>query len=571
MALNLAFLWHMHQPSYSDPRGEETVLPWVRLHATRGYYDMVWALERFPAMKATFNLVPVLNQQIHSYLDGDRDQYWRLSRKPARLLKPGERRFILENFFACSLDSCIRPRSRYYGLHQRARVNQDEPSSFSDGDLRDLQVLFNLAWFGFGARVEYPLIEELESKGCDFSEDDKRKLLDIQIAVLRRLFKTYEGLEKRGQVELTTTPFYHPILPLIIDTEAAERCQPDRARPQQFSWPSDAQLQVEKAMEYHETCFGRRPSGMWPAEGSVSPEAAALMTEAGIKWAATDEAILWNSLDSDSSGQGNERSALYQAFKFSPNGSESLDVIFRDHGLSDLIGFTYSRMDADSAVNDFVHKLEQIEASIDHADPLVVVALDGENPWEYYPQSGLLFLEALYARLTDHGSIKTVTVDGYLGSTDARGHLNRLHSASWIDGNYGVWIGGEEENSAWDLLGEARQAFEDRRHELDDETNSIVLEHLLRAQGSDWFWWYGERFDSGNDMAFDSLFRGQIEQAYIAMGVDVPSKVKTSLVKTIRPLTTEPPKHLISPDLTLARSTYFDWLGAGTLNLAESK
>ena len=555
--IHLALLWHMHQPSYREPDGDGFALPWVRLHSTRAYFDMAWILERHPTIRVTCNLVPVLVEQIHAFVAGERDHFWHLSRRPARGLTTDERRFVLRHFFSCHADTCIRPRPRYRALHDRGGDARD-PADFSDADLLDLQVLFNLAWFGFAARVEYPLVSALERKGRDFTEDEKRKLLDLQIAVMRRVLPMYARLAEVEQVELTATPYHHPILPLVIDTESAARCPPDRPRPPQLRAPDDAREHVRRALDAHERTFGRRPSGMWPAEGSVSPEAVALMVDAGVDWIATDESQLWGSCD------GLRPADLYRPYRLQLEG-HALDVVFRDHSLSDAVGFDYSRMPATDAVDDFVSRVHAAADLMGGRDetPLVVVALDGENPWEYYPGSGFDFLDRLYHVLERDERILTVRLGPHLEANPPKRTLTRLHTGSWIDGDFHIWIGGRVENLAWAALGEAHAVYAERGPDPE------AYEHLLTAQASDWFWWYGEPFQSDQDAEFDRLFRGHLRQVHTLLGATPPRALSRTLYPDAKASSVRLPRGLMTPAFAPGPSTWFDWSAAGSLALGS--
>lgn len=568
--LHLGFLWHMHQPAYRDPLDGHLALPWVRLHATRGYFDMAWMLERHPSIRATINLVPVLVEQIASYVErGERDRYWDLSIKPARLLTHTERGFIARHFFSCHVDTCIRPRPRYWTLYNRRGPHGSERTvELSDGEVRDLQVLFNLAWFGFAARNEYPLLAELEQKGRGYTEDEKRKVLDLQIAVMRRLMPLYQRLQARGQIELTATPYYHPILPLIIDTEVAGRCQPERPRPPRYAWPGDAELQVSRALDAHAQSFGKRPIGMWPAEGAVSPEAAALMARQGVRWIATDEAQLWRSLP----GEVERRADLYRPYRLKLEDQE-INVVFRDRPLSDLIGFSYARNPAQVAVDDFMGRLHGIRDQMRGRDEpgLVVVALDGENPWEYYPDGGRPFLEKLYEALEKSTDIRTVGIGPHIEANAPRRTLTHIHSGSWINGDYGIWLGGEVENRAWRVLGETRRFFEAGAAKVDAETAERARTHLLQAEGSDWFWWFGDTFHSDNDAEFDHLFRAHLRRVYSLLGVDPPSVLSRSLYPPPVDREGRPPRAFVSPRFGDQDSTWLDWAGGGVYDLGAPR
>lgn len=542
----------MHQPGYLNLDETKLELPWVRLHSTKAYFDMPWMLERHPHIRCSINFVPILLEQIQLYLDGMRDVFFEMTAKPTSTLTTEEKRLALSKFFSCNFDTCIASRPRYLELHANAQ-EPDAVHRLETQDFRDLMVLFNLSWFGYGTRVEYPLIEALESKGRDFSEDDKRKVLDLQIAAMHRLFPMYRRLIRAEQIEISTTPYHHPILPLIIDTDAMQRCMPNAPRPVRFQSPDDARRQVSLAVESHHKVFQEPPCGMWPAEGSVSPEALALLHEYGLRWAVTDEAILWRSLGMNAKDRGD----LYHPYKVN---EIDTTLFFRDRDLSDAMGFRYARMDTQDGVQSFINQVLNVSSFQVPDSPLVVVALDGENPWEYYRNDGRDFLEALYNCLEEHDQITTTRLCDTL---DAHRSLDTLATGSWIDGDFGVWIGGATENKAWGLLKRASDALESKVDQLAPHANQAARRMLLRAQSSDWFWWYGDRFESADDADFDALFRGLLRGVYMTIDLPVPEDVDIPLVGTVDQNEIKPPLALISPDFTQSQTPLISWADAG--------
>jgi alpha-amylase/alpha-mannosidase (GH57 family) len=551
--IRLAFLWHMHQPGYLNLKESTLELPWVRLHSAKAYFDMPWMLERHPGIQCTINFVPILLEQINHYLNGMRDVYFQLSLKPTSTLTRSEKRTILAKFFSCNFDTCVAPRPRFIELHQLAQT-ENAIDLFCDQDFLDLTVLFNLSWFGYGTRIEYPLINALETKGTKFNEDEKLKVLDLQIAAMRRLFPMYRRLIDRGQIEVSTTPYHHPILPLIIDSQSMARCMPDATQPQRFECLDDARRQVSLAVQAHETIFRHPPEGMWPAEGSVSPETLRLFDEFNLKWAVTDETILWRSFGDRHAVRG----ALYQPYQLN---SSKTTLFFRDRDLSDAVGFRYARMETGSAIDSFLKQVRDIRSMTDDSkSPLVVVALDGENPWEYYQNNGKDFLEGLYNHLEDAVDIDTVRL---CDSTTPARPLLQLATGSWIDGDFGVWIGGVIENMAWGLLGRARAMLESQIESAPPDAIERAQRMLLRAQSSDWFWWYGDRFKSADDADFDTLFRGLLRGAYQTLEVPVPADVDQPLVSKVIKTEVHAPLALISPNFTALATPLVDWSDAG--------
>ncbi len=551
--IRLAFLWHMHQPGYLNLDETTMELPWVRLHSAKAYFDMAWMLERHPQVRCTINFVPILLEQINHYLEGMRDTYFELTLKRTSTLTKTDKSLFLKKFFSCNFDTCIATRPRFLELYKLAQ-KEHAVDRFEDQDFLDLAVLFNLSWFGYGTRVEYPLINELESKGRHFNEDEKIKVLDLQIAAMRRLFPMYRRLINRNQIEVSTTPYHHPILPLIIDTQSMSRCMPDASQPQRFQWSEDARQHVELAVRAHESIFEEPPQGMWPAEGSVSPEALSLLSEFNLNWAVTDEAILWRSL-----GQRDcERGALYQPYRLA---SADTTLFFRDRDLSDAMGFRYARMQTGHSVDSFLTQVRQAHSETEQAEsPLVVVALDGENPWEYYPNNGKDFLEHLYTTLSTADDIQTVRL---CDSTQTAHTLSHLATGSWIDGNFGVWIGGNTENKAWGLLARAREMLAVQSQTAAQPSLDKARRMILRAQSSDWFWWYGDRFESADDSDFDGLFRGLLRGAYHTLGVPIPPDVDQPLVDNDTGNDLQPPLALIAPNFRMSETPLIGWSDAG--------
>jgi alpha-amylase/alpha-mannosidase (GH57 family) len=566
--LHLAFFWHMHQPYYRNPLTGEYSLPWVRLHALKGYYDLISLLEDYPNLRQTFNLVPSLLRQLNDYARGEaRDVFLEYSRKPAEELSPEERKFLLANFFMCHWETMIRPHPGYWNLLEKRgfRVPQqrlgDLIRNFSDQDFRDLQVWFNLTWTGFRVRREKEILRRLIRKGRGFTEAEKATLLETQAETVGRMVSLYRSARDRGQVEITTSPFYHPILPLLMDWAYASRAMPKAPLPGSFSHPEDAEAQIRKAVALHESFFGERPRGLWPSEGSVCPEMIPLAHRSGLRWMASDEGILFRSL-----GGEKARSALYRPYRVRFQETE-LFMVFRDRNLSDLIGFTYSKNDPLASAGDFLAHMQNINRALPPGeDGLVVVALDGENPWEYYPDGGEAFLNALYERLSREDSLRTVRVGEFLEAHPPRDTLKRLHTGSWIDQNFRIWIGHPEDNHAWNCLKRTRGFLEEtlsRDPAPSPERKDLAWEEIYIAEGSDWFWWFGDDFSSDNDEEFDRLFRMHLGNVYLLLGRSVPDYLQApvSAAREVRPALE--PLGLVTPSLDGRITHFYEWAEAG--------
>jgi alpha-amylase/alpha-mannosidase (GH57 family) len=571
MQLHVAFLWHMHQPLYLDPLSGRFAMPWVRLHAVKAYTDMVACLDAMPEAKVTFNLVPSLLLQIQSYLEGKTDDFMELSRRPAGELSPHEQEFVLTHFFSCHWPTMVEPYQRYaqlLGLRGRDFTPSNAAhvrNRFSRQDLLDLQVWFNLSWIGFASRKD-PLIRGLLHKGRLFTEEEKQGLLDFQLELMEGLLPRYVSKWSSGQIEIGTSPFYHPILPLLMDTDFGARPRPGTRLPQRFAYPEDAGVQLERGRQYCKELLGKAPTGLWPSEGSVASELIPLIADAGFSWAATDEAILYESLDVVG------RHSLFQPYRVEIDG-QAVNMVFRHHELSDLVGFVYKRNDPRVAVSDFVARLHEIRSGLHDMDrpPFVAVILDGENPWEYYLDGGEAFLTGVYDEIVRDPGLRLVTIGGYLEAYPPSRSLNKLYSGSWINHDFGIWLGGQEENRAWDALGRARRTVSEARSRgaLTQQAESRAMESIYAAEGSDWFWWYGDQFATDYAYQFDHLFRAHIQQVYRSLGSSVPDELFSSIRRPKPAMPAIQPAAFIHPQIDGQLSYYWEWAGAGSLSLAD--
>ncbi len=488
--MRVQLLWHMHQPYYGVHGEPELRLPWVRLHAVKSYLDMAVVHREFE-VHSTINLSASLLEQLVEYQSGKRDTWYRIAAIPADSLEPEHQRFLLHNFFSAHWGNAIHPFPGYDRLLRK----RERGDAFSVADFRDLQVWHNLAWLGFTARRR-PLVRALFEQGQGFDESQKQELLDLHIELIGDVLDAYRDLQISDHVELSTTPMYHPILPLVIDSDCARQAMPDVQLPAQYRATASADRHVEWANDMFSDTLGSEPVGMWPAEGSISNAAAQLMGQHGVNWIASDEYVLGNSLRSAYSDE-----CLGQPWRV-PDGPT---MFFRDHVLSDQIGFVYSSMAADDAVSDFMARCHSAAGS----EPIVSVILDGENPWEHYPGDGEPFLMTLFGQLEDH---ETTTPSMALAETSP-GEIS-LCSGSWINGDFGIWIGHPEDNQAWQTLVEARRVMGDAPE---------AARHLMVAEGSDWFWWYGDQFSNHSVDVFDQLFRDNVKAAYQAAGLTPPT------------------------------------------------
>jgi alpha-amylase/alpha-mannosidase (GH57 family) len=582
----VAILWHMHQPFYQDLITGEHILPWVRLHGLKDYYGMVALLREFPTVKVTFNLVPSLLVQLQAFAEERaRDRHLELGLKAADALTDEERAFCLEEFFHAHRPTMVDRYPRYAelldkrgrdanGLSARSQVPQ-----FSDADIRDLQVWHKLVWLDPFYLDADPRARGLVEKGRNFTEDDKAALRRVELELLRRIIPEYRDAADRTQVELSTSPFYHPILPLLCDTDIYLRTHPHSRMPRErFQHPADAAEQLARAVDLHSQLFGRRPAGVWPSEGSVSDDIVPLVASAGFRWMATDEEILARTLGRvfarDGSGQLEHPEALYQPYVVGPAGQSEVACAFRDHTLSDLIGFQYAAWSADAAADDFIRRLvsggRRYAARTGGQEATIAVILDGENAWEHYPGQGRPFLRALYARLASHSELRTVTMSEACAGASER--LPSVFPGSWINADFYIWIGHADDHRAWSQLAEARRALESPSPGLHAASIARAREEILIAEGSDWFWWYGDDHSSSHDLAFDDLFRRHVRNVYRALEQPIPEEL------FVTNITTEPPEAdvsrpsgFIQPVIDGHVTSYFEWIGAGCVEAASTQ
>jgi alpha-amylase/alpha-mannosidase (GH57 family) len=575
-AIHLLFLWHMHQPYYKDLVTGEYRLPWVRLHALKDYYGMVKLLDEFPGLHQTFNLVPSLITQLQEYVNGTaQDPFLQVAAMPAAEMDLSERQFAVQYLFQANAENMIGRYPRYRELAQqfntRPQDAQNNARRMTDGDITDLQVLSQIAWMD-EFFLDDPTIAELMSKGREFSLKDQEQVIAIQQNFLAKVLPAYAAAGKRGAIEISTSPFYHPILPLVCDTNIGEVSHHGLPLPSHgFRHPEDAREQIERGLTLHEQVFGARPKGMWPSEGSVSNEALTIAHGLGVKWMATDEGVLCRSLGTIFQRNGNgmlddESSAqLYQIFRWQ-QGAAEMSMLFRDHSLSDLIGFVYSGVPAREAADDFIRRVKQAAEPVlaQGKTAVVPIILDGENAWEYYPQSGREFLRRLYDGIQKDPSIAALTVSEAIERTASPAAIGSIVPGSWINSNFDVWIGAPEDNVAWDQLTAARDFFTANAGKASAAQAALAYEELLIAEGSDWNWWYGPEHHSANDRDFDELYRKHLSNIYLALGGTPPDVLAQPIAGAHAKPQFTPQTTYIHPAVDGRNIGYFEWLGAAS-------
>jgi alpha-amylase/alpha-mannosidase (GH57 family) len=539
----------MHQPDYRDGSGIMQ-MPWVFLHTIKDYYDMPWMLSRHKGLKATFNITPPLIEQIKLYYNRpqDHDRFLKLWLDDPSVLSETDHQWMIKICKSTPFDTMVAPLPSYRSLYQKEHFSNDE--------LRDLQMLFMLSWCGVYLRSHNALIDALLKKERHYNQEDKQLLMHELTEFIQKLFPYYSQLHEAGVISISTTPLNHPILPLLMDMTNATVANPMTSIPKQhIPLEDDARLQVERAITLFIDTFGFVPEGFWPAEGAVDKKSVALLKECGIKWIATDEAILFKSLGST------DRNALYSPYKY-----QDMCMGFRDHGLSDLIGFTYRFWEANKAAEHFIDSLSPINAI--HTDATVFVILDGENAWEFFHNNAFDFFEALYNKLSHTPWCHTLHMDD-IAKLPAK-TLERLEPGSWIHGEFNTWVGHSEKTRGWELIFLTKRDYQHHQKSIDEATKEKITEHFLAAECSDWFWWYGDDHYTEFGEEFDTLFRSHLISIYDLMHIAPPADLFKPIIenKSSQKFWLQP-QSPISPSTNGVHDSFFEWIGCGVVD--ESK
>ena len=567
----------MHQPSYKLNEDSDYLLPWVRMHAVKDYLDMVLLMNEFPNLKLNFNLVPMLVDSIIDYGENNyQDVHSRLSVTPVEDLSDDDKRFILSNFFDANFDSMISHHEAYKNLYEK-RVMQNiyDINEYSDQEYSDIMAWFNLAWFDPVYAEIYPELKQLAEKASGFTLEDRQTILKYQYEVIRQIIPTYKNFMEAGKIEITTSPMYHPILPILLDIKCAHRniANPE-VLPANLKMAKDAIAQTKMALDRMEEIFGKRPKGIWPPEQCVSSKTLEMLSDLGVEWTITDEGILANSINfdfvRDFRGHLADPYHLLKTYEYKTKNSK-IDVIFRDSMIPNLISFEYPNSDSKKAANDLYDRIKVVQSKL-FASPddshLLTIALDGENSWESYKDDGSSFLREIYRLIEEDSSLETVLISDYIEKDKNKKSLSKIYSGSWINRNFQLWIGEPTKNQAWNALKKVRDDFmqfvkSNPNHEnIEKAHNEIYM-----AEGSDWFWWYGEPNHSGQDHIFDYLFREHLRNVYKLFDKEIPLYLNTPF--SLPSSTSSLPTASMTPAMDGQDKIDDEWLNAGIINLPD--
>ena len=543
--INLVLYWHMHQPEYRDLRNNEYSLPWTYLHTIKDYVDMVAHIESVPGACAVVNFAPVLleqiedySQQLNGYLFHGRalsDPLLRALAEPVITKNPQKRIGLIKDCLRANEQRLINRFAPYKMLAKMAQRIIKTPeiiNYYEDQYITDLLVWYHLAWIGETVRRKDKRIKALMEKSRMYNLHDRRKLIEVIHEIISGVIGRYKKLAEEKRIELSMTPYAHPIVPLLLDIESAREAMPDVPLPGITSYPDGEQRSLwhmEKGLETFQRVFGFAPQGCWPSEGCISGATVELISNSNIRWLASGETVLRNSLAA--SGIDTDR-CIHTAYQYADN---KVACFFRDDGLSDLIGFKYSDWHADDAVANLIHNIKNIaNACADDPKAIISIILDGENAWEYYPKNGYYFLSALYKQLAEHEEINLTTYSAYLdehsGERDTEDKtlatikLDKIVAGSWVYGTFSTWIGEQDKNRAWDMLIDAKHIYDDvmAGNRLNVEDRQRAEMQLAICEGSDWFWWFGDYNPSDSVEAFDEQFRMHLCNLYSVLGVEAP-------------------------------------------------
>jgi alpha-amylase/alpha-mannosidase (GH57 family) len=532
--MSVVLMWHMHQPDYRDMRTGRVHLPWTYLHATKDYVDMAAHLEAVPEARAVVNFAPILLEQledyitqIKAYLNGHgviQDPLLAELAEPALPGNTQERLRLMQECLRANRERMIERFEPFQRLATMAEWYETHPDSMiyaSNQFIADLMVWYHLSWMAESLQRSDERIQRLREKAHNFSLHDRRELLQIVLEQMQTIVPRYRALAESGKVELSMSPYAHPIIPLMLDMNSAREAMPAVHLPVTTEYPGGeerARWHLSKGVATFERIFGRKPLGLWPSEGGVSQQALTLFAEQDIKWVASGGTVLHNSHDA------NSKSCSHRVYRF---GDVPVDCFFRDDGLSDLIGFNYSDWHANDAVANLIGHMENIaRVCPDRDDCLITIILDGENAWEYYPENGYYFLDQLYRDLGKNPLLQMTTFEEFLQvKSPVPAHEDHLTAGSWVYGTFSTWIGDPDKNRGWEILVEAKRTFDEQiaSGKLSAAEIEAAEKQLAICEGSDWFWWFGDYNPSATVNQFDQLYRMHLANLYQMLNVEAPS------------------------------------------------
>ncbi len=579
--LSLAFVWHFHQPNYQTQPNGIRLMPWARLHAIKDYLDMVLLLEKFPNLKLNFSIVPALLDTIEDYADNDgHDIHSKLTITPVEELTEDDKLYILNYFFDANYENLISKNPRYNELYLK-RFNNAEIglNDFSLQEYADIMMLFNLVWFDPSWQNIYPELKSFYEKGCDYTLEDRIKLIDLNRKVIQQIIPTFKKFQDEGRIEIITSPYNHPIMPILINpndlkTPSLKHQMPDC----KIALMVDVKEQLRMSFEKIKNTFGKEPKGIWPSEHCISQKTVDVLANTGAKWVITDESVLSNSLKKefvrDFRGCYEDPYDVCSIYEYKTKQDREINLVFRDSVIPNLISFEYPHHDSIVCANDLFDRIKTVHDKLKNSPDrkhLLTIAMDGENSWDSYPMDGSIFLERVYSLINDDKTLKTVLISDFIEQNKSNAKpLKKITAGSWVNQEFQLWIAEPTKNLAWKYLVQTRNDLmeAEKSGRLTKEQIKAAKSEIYIAEGSDWFWWYGEPNNSGQDHIFDFMFREHLKNVYTIIDKQVPNYLEMPLISFIgKPL--KNPKREISPLLNGMIQGNDEWLYAGCIDIPD--
>lgn len=578
--LSIAFYWHMHQPVYQLTSNGDYIMPWVRLHAVKDYLDMALWAKKFEKLKLNFNFVPVLLDSILEYAEKDaHDIHSRLTITPKNKLNNEDKIFILNNFFDANYQTMILTNEEYHRLYQMVQAHGTANTDiFTNQEYADIMALFNLAWIDPSFKTSNKELKRLVKKGKNYTLEDRIEIIDIQRDIIRKIVPTLKRLSNKNKIEITTSPYYHPILPILLDYKNIRKNASIDDEIQNLKTENDAKVQTKMALDRVEELIGRRPRGIWPSEQCINAPTLEMLSDLGVEWSISDEGILASSIDfefeHDFKGFLKEPYHLLKTYEYKTKKSD-IKMIFRDSTIHNLISFEYPHHNPIATANDLYDRIKVMQSKIlssPDKDHLLTIALDGENCWENYFEDGSSFLKTLYTLITEDDTLETVLISEYIEQTKEHKLLPKIAAGSGFNRNFKLWIDEPVKDLAWTYLKRVRDDFSEfEKREPLNPNIELARKELFICEGSDWFWWYGEPNDSGRDNIFDFIFRTHLKNIYKYLDLDIPKYLDDPITDISPSKPSKYPKSLITPQINGKEITDEDdeWNNAGCIEIPD--
>lgn len=578
--LSIAFYWHMHQPVYQLTTNGDYLMPWVRLHAVKDYLDMALWAKKFDRLKLNFNFVPALLDAIIDYAEKNaHDIHSRLTITPEEQLNHEDKIFILNNFFDSNYQTMILTNEEYHRLYQIVQAHGTVNTEiFTNQEYADIMALFNLAWIDPSFKTSNKELKRLVKKGKNYTLEDRIEIIELQREIIRKIIPTLKKLSDKNKIEITTSPYYHPILPILLDYKNIRKNAATDDELLYLKTELDAKVQTQMALDRVEEIFGKRPKGIWPSEQCVSGKTLEMLSNLGVEWTISDEGILASSInfefEHDFKGYLKEPYHLLKSYQYKTKNSD-IKMIFRDSTIHNLISFEYPHHNPIATANDLYDRIKVMQSKIlssPDKDHLLTIALDGENCWENYFEDGASFLKTLYTLITEDETLETILISDYLEHSKEHKLLNKITSGSWSNKSFKLWIDEPVKDLAWTYLKRVRQDFSEfvKREPLNPNIE-LARRELFICEGSDWFWWYGEPNDSGRDNIFDFIYRTRLKNIYRYLDLDTPKYLDEPITDISPSKPSKYPKSLISPAINGKSiiSEDDDWNNAGFIEIPD--